>query len=177
MATTTTENTAAGTETHTEVAGGAHGESKFPPLDTTTFPSQLFWLILTFGALYALMSRFALPRMGKILGDRKARLDGDLARAQALKEETENAIKAYEKSLADARGKAQDIARDTRAAMTKDIDAAQAKVNASLAQKIADAEQRIAKSKEKALASVNAIASESAKDIVAALTGGVKAKG
>ncbi len=155
--------TAAGTEAH----GGATGV--FPPMDTTKYPSQIFWLIVFFGLLYWLMKRI-LPRIGNILSARKGQIDGDLARAQALKDETEAALKSYEKALADARSSAGEIARDTRDAVTKDVDAQQAKVNATLASKISDAEVRIAKGKAKAMESVDAIASETAQDIVKALS-------
>ena len=165
------EGTTAGTEAH----GGEHGGA-FPPLDTATYPSQLFWLILFFAGLYFLMSRFALPRLGTILDNRKARIDGDLARAQALKEETENALKSYEKALADARGKANEIARDTRDAVTKDVDAESHKLDAALAAKISEAEGKIAKAKAKAMDAVNEIVADSAADIVAALGGGKATK-
>jgi F-type H+-transporting ATPase subunit b len=172
MAQTTTETATEGTATHTEAAGEGHGGGVFPPLDQSTFPSQLFWLILFFGALYLLMSRFALPRMARILDTRKGRIDGDLARAQALKDETEAAVKSYEKALSDARARANDIARDTRDTVTKAADAESHKLDASLAAKIADAEAKIAKSKAKAMDAVHEIASESAAEIVAALGGG-----
>jgi F-type H+-transporting ATPase subunit b len=177
MAGETTEKTEAhGTETaaatteHTEQAA-EHGSSKFPPLDQSTFPSQIFWLVIFFGLLYFLMSRI-LPRIGAILEGRKARIDGDLARAQALKEETEAAVKSYEKALADARSKAGDIARDTRTAVTRDIDARQADINATLSQKMLEAEARISARKASAMRSVNEIAAESAAEIVSALGGG-----
>jgi F-type H+-transporting ATPase subunit b len=157
--------TAAGTESHTEQGGGV-----FPPMDTTKYPSQIFWLIIFFGLMYWLMKRI-LPRIGQVLEARKGQIDGDLARAQALKDETEGAIKAYEKSLADARSKANDIAKETREGVTKEIDAEVAKVNASLSAKVSDAEARIAKSKASAMESLESIAAESAKEIVSALTG------
>ena len=160
MATQVTETTAA------EEGGGA-----FPPLDSSTFPSQLFWLVIFFAALYLLMSRFILPRLGAILGARKGTIDGDLARAQALKDETEAALKAYEKALADARANANAIAQDTRAKVTAEIEGEQATHDAALGKKIKDAEAKIAKLKATALASVEEIAGESAAEIVAALTG------
>jgi F-type H+-transporting ATPase subunit b len=161
-----TDGTAA-TTTHTE-----HADAKgvFPPLDQSTFPSQIFWLAVFFGLLYFLMKRI-LPRIGAILEGRKARIDGDLARAQALKDETEAAVKAYEKALADARSKANDIARETREAVTRDIEARQATINATLNQKINEAEARISASKANAMRSVNEIAAETAADIVASLGG------
>ncbi len=175
-ATTTTAETTEGTVEHTEAAGGEHGGGHFPPLDSKTFPSQIFWLIIFFGLLYWLMKRI-LPRIGKILADRKAGIDGDLARAQSLKNETEAALKAYEKSLSDARASAGDIAKAERDAAAKVADAENAKLGASLSAKIADAEMRIARSKTTAMESVEAIAADAAKDIVAALTGGKTVKG
>jgi F-type H+-transporting ATPase subunit b len=161
MATTTTETTAA-----------EGGESKFPPLDTKSFPSQLFWLVIFFAALYLLMSRMVLPKLAGILGARKGQIDGDLARALALKEETEAAIKHYEKELFDTRAKATDIGRDARAKVSNEIDAEQATLDGALSKKIKEAEAQVAKAKAKAMESVESIAGESAVDIVANLTGG-----
>jgi F-type H+-transporting ATPase subunit b len=162
-ATTTTE----GTEAH----GGEH-HGVFPPLDTKTYPSQLFWLVIFFTALYVLMSRLVLPRLASILSKRKAAIDSDLARAQALKDQTEAAVKAYEKALADARANANDIARGTRDAVTKEVDAESHKLDAALAKKVSAAEAKIAASKAKAMEAVEDIAADSAVDIVAALGGG-----
>ena len=159
MATQTTETT--------EHEGGG----KFPPLDSSTFPSQLFWLVIFFAALYLLMSKLILPRLAAILGARKGTIDGDLARAQALKDETEAAVKAYEKALADARANANAIAQDTRAKVTAELDAEQAESDKALGAKIKTAETKIAKLKATALASVEEIAGESAAEIVTALTG------
>ena len=89
---------------HTEVPGGGH---KFPPLQTETYASQLLWLALTFVGLYLLMSRIALPRIGSIIADRRQRIEGDFAEAERLKRESDAALAGYEKSLADARGRAQ----------------------------------------------------------------------
>ena len=161
MATTTTESTQA-----------EGGESKFPPLDSKSFPSQLFWLVIFFAALYLLMSRLVLPKLGAIISNRKAQIDADLARASALKDETEAALKNYEKALFDARAKATDIGRETRAKVSAEIDADQANLDAALSKKIKDAEAKVAKAKAKAMESVEAIAGESAADIVASLTGG-----
>ena len=71
--------------------------------------------MLVFVALYLLMSRIALPRIGSILEDRRQRIEADLAAAQRLKDESDAAIAAYEKALADARGRAQTLANETRA--------------------------------------------------------------
>ena len=157
------------TTTATTEAPG--GESKFPPLDTSTFPTQLFWLVIFFATLYLLMSRLVLPRLAAIIGTRKARIDGDIARARSLKDETEAAVQAYEKALADARANANAIAAETREKVSKEIEAEQATLDAALGAKIKDAESKIAKLKATAMAQVETIAADATADIVAALTG------
>lgn len=151
-------------------AEGGHGGA-FPPMDTTTFPSQIFWLVIFFGLLYLLMSRVALPKMGSILEKRAARIEGDLARAQALKDETQAAVTAYEKALADARAKAQGIALETRTKMAAEMDAERSAVEATLGAKVGEAEARIAKAKAKAMTDVSGVAADAAAEIVAELTG------
>ena len=78
-------------------ADESHGV--FPPFDPATFPSQLLWLAITFGALYLVMSRVALPRLGGILENRKALIDADLAAADADRMKTDAAIAAYEQAI------------------------------------------------------------------------------
>src|SRR5215813_10982123 len=86
----------------------ASGQGReFPPFERQTFPSQLFWLALTFILLYLLMSRVALPRINSILEERRKRVEADLAEAQRRKDESDATILAGEKALADARARAQ----------------------------------------------------------------------
>ena len=148
---------------------GHHGA--FPPFDSHTFGSQLLWLAITFGALYFLMSRVALPRVASILEVRSDRIASDLAEAQRLKTETEQAIASYEASLADARSKAHKIAGETRDKVQAEADTQKKATEADLAVRLAKAEQQIADTKEKALSNVSAIAVGAASDIVAQLLG------
>jgi F-type H+-transporting ATPase subunit b len=184
MATTTTEATGEGAapaaaETHaTESHEGAEGGHKgvFPPLDSSKFPSQLFWLVIFFAILYALMSKLVLPKIAAILEARRNRIEGDLARAAALKDETEAALASYQKALADARNNASDIATKTRETVNADIAQKQHALDADLAAKAATAEASIAKSKAKAMEAVEDIATDTASEIIAALTGGKATK-
>src|ERR1700760_4688753 len=100
---------AEGTSSHTEAEGG-----NFPPFDTTTFPSQLVSLAIAFVALYLIVSRIALPRVGGVIDARANAIEGDLSAAQKLKDESDAALKAYETELASARSKAQAIGNETR---------------------------------------------------------------
>ncbi|MBC8038119.1 MAG: F0F1 ATP synthase subunit B' [Rhizobiales bacterium] len=142
-----------------------------PQLDTTTWPPQLFWLAITFFALYLIISRIAIPRTGGVIARRKASIEGDLAQAQRLKAETDQAIEAYEAALADARSKAQAVATENRNALSAEIDAERGKLDQALGGKVADAEKQIATARNKALADVRGVAAEIATSIVAALIG------
>src|ERR1700742_1453446 len=93
---------------HTGAEGGQHSGA-FPPFDSSTFPSQLVSLVVLFVALYIIVSRVALPRVGAVIDARQNRIEGDLGEAQKLKDESEAALKAYESELAAARSKAQAI--------------------------------------------------------------------
>ena len=167
------EAPAAGETGHTTESTGHEGGHKgaFPPMDATTFPSQIFWLVIFFALLYLLMSKLALPKMAAVLANRHKAIEGDLARASAIRHETQAAVDAYEKALADARAKAQGIAAETRAKMNAEMEAERAALDKTLAAKTADAEAKIAAAKAQAMKDVGEVAAETAADIVAELTG------
>ncbi len=142
-----------------------------PQLDISAWPAQLFWLAVTFIALYIVISRVAIPRTGGAIARRKSTVEGDLAQAQKLKAETDKAIAAYEATLAEARARAHGIAQANRDKLAGEIDAERAKLDSALGAKIAEAEKQIAGAKAKALADVRAVAADIATSIVAELTG------
>ena len=80
----------------------------------STFASQLVSLVIAFVALYLIVSRIALPRVGSVIDARQNAIEGDLAAAQKLKDESDAALKAYESELASARSRAQAIGNETR---------------------------------------------------------------
>ncbi len=160
-----------GTQASTEQASS----DVFPPFDPASFGGQLLWLAITFAALYFLMSRVALPRIGSILETRRTRIEGDLKEAERLRQETEKAAAAYEAALAEARKNAHGIAEETRAGIKADIDGRRADVEAGLAKRVAEAEARIQADKDAALANVGSIAAETAQALVAKISGSVTA--
>ncbi len=82
-----------------------------PQFDSTTFASQLFWLLVTFGLLFIIASRVLLPRIAGILTARQEKIDDDLNRAGIVKGEAETALAAYEKTMADGKAEAQGLLR------------------------------------------------------------------
>jgi F-type H+-transporting ATPase subunit b len=165
----------ADTHATTEADGGEHDSGVFPPFDPATFPSQLLWLTITFAALYLLMSRVALPRIGGILANRKAIMDADLAAADASRQQTDAAIAAYEAALAAAKSKAQGIANESREAIQADLAAKRSAVEADLTAKVTAAEARINVTKTEALTHVDEIATTTAQTVVTQLVGDVSA--
>lgn len=155
---------------HTET-GVPPKKEMFPPFDARTFPSQILWFAIAFGLLYVLMARVALPRVAEAIDSRRKRIDADLEKAAAMQQEAKEAGQAYERTLADAKGKAQDLAAETRAKIKSDADGKRATLEAELNGKLAQAEAQISDMKAKAMANVGAIAREATSAIVEHLTG------
>jgi F-type H+-transporting ATPase subunit b len=147
------------------------GGSKFPPFDPTHFPGTIFWLAITFGALYWLMSRIALPRVAEILETRENKIEGDLKAAAALQDKARAAGESYEKLLADARAGAQATAQQARDAANAAAEQKRKAVEAETQQKIAAAESSIAATRDQAMTNVAGIAADTAAAIVARITG------
>ena len=156
------------------VPAAEHGGG-FPPFQKDTFASQLLWIALTFLALYLLMSRVALPRIGSIIEDRKQRIASDFAEAERLKAESDAASVAYEKSLADARGRAQALANEAREREAKAAESARKVLDAKLNTQIGEAEKTIATRRSAAMTNVKGIAVDAAAAIVERLTGSAPA--
>jgi F-type H+-transporting ATPase subunit b len=163
-------NNAKQIETMEHVPAKEHGNG-FPPFAKDTFASQLIWLALVFVALYLLMSRIALPRIGSILEARKAHVDGNLAEAARFKDSSDAAMAAYEKSLADARGRAQALANEARAQHAAEAEVNRKSLEEKLNARLAEAERSIAATKTAAMTNVHGIATGAASAIVERLIG------
>jgi len=166
-------------ETTYEASTQAHGgvkESIFPPFDSSTYGAQLFWLAITFGALYIIMSKVALPRIGEILEVRRDRIEGDLAEAERLRQKTDQAIESYEAELAQSKAKAHEIAEETRNKIKDELASKRSEVEADLAKKLTNAESRIQKTKTEALSNVGEIATDTVIDLVSKLSSKINKK-
>jgi F-type H+-transporting ATPase subunit b len=156
--------------THTEVPSEGH-KAGFPPFQRDTFASQLVWLVIAFALLYAVVAKFALPRVGGIFAARRERVEADMAEARRLREEADAALAAYEKALADAHSRGQGIASETHAKLTAEGEASRKALEADLNVKLAGAEKAISTTKQSAMTNVRTIAAEAAAAIVERLIG------
>ncbi len=157
--------------TTAEVGHEAGGHASFPPFETSTFPSQLFWLAITFGALYYFMSKRFLPRVGAVIDARRDRIAKDLDEATALQQKADAAAAAHEKALADARANAQNLAQASRDQLAAQSDAKRKAIETELNAKLAQAETQIAATRAQAMSNVAAIAKDATGAIVERLLG------
>ena len=164
--------------TATDVAHGAEEAAKagMPQLDFSTFPNQIFWLLVTLVVIYFVLSRVALPRIGSVLAERKGTITNDLAAAEELKQKAVGAEKAYNDALISARAEAAKIVAAAKADIQKDLDKALAKADAEIAAKSAESEKRIGEIRAGAMDAVTIVAKDTAKELVAALGGKADAK-
>ncbi len=142
-----------------------------PQLVIEDFAPQIVWLVITFGLLYLTLARGALPRIATVLEQRRDKIADDLDDAARLKQEAEDALKDYEAALADARGKALEIAAQTRATLTADVERHTESLQQALDARMAEAEERIAATKAEAMKSVRSVASDAAAAIIGKLLG------
>src|SRR3546814_2400774 len=130
-------------------ATGGSGIGGLPQLDAYTYPTQIFWLVVTFVILYLIMSKVALPRIAEVLEERQERVADDIETAERLRSEAAVVQSEYEKALAEARGKAQELFGETGDELAREQAAAGAETAKKLAHKTTTAETRIDKRSEK----------------------------
>jgi len=160
-------------ETGTQVAvPGAHEpDAVFPPFDQTNFVSLVVWLAVTFGLLYVLMAKVALPRVQDILKTRMGKINADIAEANRLRGEATAASVAYDRTLAAAKSRSQALAQETNQKLAAEADARRHTLESELSAKLAEAEAEIGRRKDAAMANVGEIAREATVAIVERLTG------
>jgi F-type H+-transporting ATPase subunit b len=142
-----------------------------PQFDFGYWPGQIFWLLVTFGVLYVVLSRVLLPRVRGTLNAREDRIAGDLKEARRLRDVAEADARAAEAELNEARARAHRTAADARAKAATEASLSQSKLEADLSARLAKAEVRIREARDEAMSHVTAIADDTAKAIVSKLIG------
>ena len=151
-------------------AAGA-SEPGLPQLDIATWPSQLFWLVVLFGAGYLVMAKIVTPRIGAVLEERRQTVDGDLEKARAASGDAAKIRADYESDLEKARIEAAEFAKQAAMEATRKAEVADAKIAKKLAEKVGAAEAKLAEAKSSAMANLNDVAAEAAMAAVASLAG------
>ena len=155
----------------TETTEAPKKEGGFPPFDTTTFPSQLFWLAITFGFLFTVLWRAAGPKINAAITNRRGAINGAIAEASKARAEAEAAQAGYEAALSGARARGNALAEETRQKLNAEIAKAKAAADIQAHDAMAAAEARIATTRETAKGHVKTAARDAAIAIVERLTG------
>jgi len=148
-------------------------ETGMPQLDFSTFPNQIFWLVITLLVIYFVLSRVALPRIGAVLAERSGTITNDIAAAEDLRVKARQAEAAYDKALADARAEANRIVADAKAEIQAELDIELRKADALIAERTAESERAIAEIRDSAMESVSEVARDTAGEIVRVMGGTV----
>ena len=151
---------------HAEAASGG-----MPQFAIETWVGQVFWLFLTFGVMYFILSKFILPKIGQGLTDRGDRIADDLDEASRMQQQASQAQADYEQALADAKAKAHNIAETTRKSVDEEIAAEAEATDTQFARKQAEADERIRKIKTAALGKIDDVAGDTVSEIISKLTG------
>ena len=153
------------------VAGEQAEKSGMPQLDFSTYPNQIFWLLVTLVVIYLILTRIALPRIGAVLAERAGTITNDLTAAEELKQKAVAAEKAYNDALIRARSEAAKIVADAKADIQKDLNAAIAKADAEIAAKALESERRISEIEAGAVDAIAQVAKDTTGELVSALGG------
>jgi F-type H+-transporting ATPase subunit b len=146
-------------------------EGGLPQLDFSTWPTQIFWLVISFALAYVLMQRIVTPRIASVLEERHARLDNDLLTARQATEKAETLRMNFEQALAEARTKASEKTRETLATAQAEAEQQNKAAGDRIATHIAEAEVRIGKARDEAMKEIGEVAIESAIDAAETLAG------
>lgn len=159
-----------GAQREVQAVGAPVSHSVFPPFDTHFFVSHLFWLVLSFGFFYFFLSRFVLGSLGNIIEARRARIASDLDKASSIKKEIEEVVSLYEAETAQANVEAQRIIREKVEAIKGQLLEQRHQREKLLAEKVEQAQQKIAQKQQAAHAKRDLFAVEMTEAILKKLT-------
>ncbi len=147
------------------------GEGGLPQFDVTSFPSQIFWLVVAYAVLFYLMSRKALPRVAEILEARQDRIARALDQAARLREEADELLKRHQARIAAAQQQAQKLLRESQERLQEESARRQAELERELTARLREAEARIAAARKQALERLDEAAAEAVQAAVLRLAG------
>lgn len=140
-------------------------EIGFPQLDFTTYPSQIFWLVVTFASMYLVMHCVALPRVGKVLDERKGIRDGDLLEAEKMGDAAERLKMEYDAAMQAARRKSAETIAEAEKAIAKNATAEQERMFETARKRLEKANAEIAQARKAALQDMDSLAAEIAAEM------------
>ena len=142
-----------------------------PQLNPEFWISQIFWLTLTFGTLYVILSKIILPKISVNLEYRKSQIQENIEAAERQRENSVSKIKEYDEIILKNKLKAKNIFKDAREKVIKDINSKKESLDKQINEEMKKAEQEILNLKKKAPEKINKIAIETSSELVKKLIG------
>ena len=142
-----------------------------PQLNPEFWISQIFWLTLTFGILYVVLSKLILPKISANLELRKSQIQENIEAAEKQRESSESKLKEYDEIIQKSKLEAKNIFKDAREKVLKDINSKKEILDKQIDEEISNAEKEIETLKKGAAEKINKIAIETSSDLVKKLIG------
>ena len=142
-----------------------------PQLNPEFWVSQIFWLILTFGILYIVLSKLILPKISNNLESRKSKILENIEAAEKQREDSETKLKEYEKIISKSKLEAKTIFNQARERALRDINAKREVLDKQIDEEISKAEQEIKSLRDGAPDKINKIAIETSSELIQKLIG------
>ena len=142
-----------------------------PQLNPEFWISQIFWLILTFGIMYVVLSKFILPKISNNLESRKSQIIENIEAAEKQREDSETKLKEYEEIISKSKLEAKNIFNQAREKALKDINTKREVLDKQIDEEISIAEEEINTLRKSAPEKINTIAIEASSDLIQKLIG------
>jgi len=142
-----------------------------PQLNPEFWISQIFWLTLTFGILYVILSKLILPKISANLESRKSQIQENIEAAEKQREDSVSKVKEYDEIILKSKLKAKNIFKDAREKVIKDINSKKNTLDMQIDEEMKKAEQEIVDLKKNAPEKINKIAIETTTELVKKLIG------
>ena len=142
-----------------------------PQLNPEFWISQIFWLSLTFGILYIVLSKLILPKISANLELRKSQIQENIEAAERLRENSVTKLKEYDSIILDSKSKAKNIFKDAREKVVKDINFKKETLDKQINEEIQKAEKEIEILHTGARDKINKIAVETSSQLLKKLIG------
>ena len=142
-----------------------------PQLNPEFWFSQIFWLIITFGIMFILLSKLVLPKISENLETRKAQILENIEAAEKQREESDNKLKEHEKLILSTKNEAKNFFNKAREEILKDIDKKRENLEKEINEEINKVEKEILDLKNKSPEKIRKIAIDTSSDIVKQLIG------
>ena len=142
-----------------------------PQLNPEFWISQIVWLVITFGILFIVLSKFILPKISDNLETRKSQILENIENAEKQREESEKKLKEFDKIIVESKNKAKNLFNDARQKVLDDVNKKKAALEKNIDDEVNAAEQEIDQLKKSSHEKITKIAIETSSDLVKQLIG------